>query len=67
MTGTPTSTERNRPCKITARLEPRGSHTDIHIWVNGAKAGVLTVREEEVWGVLNALVSSIEPQEGGAP
>ena len=30
------------------RLETRGAHTEVTIWVNGAQAGALTLREKEV-------------------
>ena len=38
-----------------ARTFVGGGHTEIHLWVNGAKAGTITVRNEEVIGVLHVI------------
>ncbi len=43
-----------RPPFTHLKLEQGPAHCELHVWVNHAKAGVLTVRVEELGGTLGA-------------
>lgn len=45
--------------RTTYRLETGGDHTRLTVWVRGANAGMLTVRNDEI-EILNAIVATLE-------
>lgn len=42
------------------RIEPRGTHADISLWVNDGKAGTVTVRDSEVNEFIRLFMSDFD-------
>lgn len=51
----------------SVRIIERGTHSAVHIWVNGGKAGVLVLRNEEVSSFVHQLSADCVEREGGSP